>query len=62
MMLIRLHRWAGLSVSMYFAYNKVSCFLMKQLNYYLGLEATKPVFGVSDKARLKPACSVIETS
>ena len=27
-----------------------------------GLDATKPVFGVSDKARLKPACSATETS
>ena len=28
----------------------------------MGLVATKPVFGVSDKARLKPACSATETS
>ena len=29
---------------------------------YLGLNATKPVFGVSDKVRFKPACSAAETS
>ena len=29
---------------------------------YLGLDATTPVFGVSDKARLKPVFSTIETS
>ena len=28
----------------------------------LGLDATKPVFGVSDKARLKPVSSATETS
>ena len=28
----------------------------------MGLEATKPVFGVSDKARLKPVSSATETS
>ena len=30
--------------------------------YYLGLGATKPVFGVTNKARLKPVSSVTETS
>ena len=30
--------------------------------YYLGLAARKPVFGVSDKVRFKPACSATETS
>ena len=29
---------------------------------YLGLNARKPVSVVSDKARLKPACSATETS
>ena len=28
----------------------------------MGLEATKPVFGVSDKARLKPVSSATETN
>ena len=28
----------------------------------MGLVATKPVFGVADKARLKPVCSTTETS
>ena len=28
----------------------------------MGLIATKPVFGVSDKVRFKPACSATETS
>ena len=28
----------------------------------MGLKATKPVFGVSDKARLKPVSSATETS
>ena len=28
---------------------------------YLGLDATKPVFRVSDKARLKPVSSATET-
>ena len=30
--------------------------------YYMGLDAKKPVFGVSDKVRFKPACSATETS
>ena len=29
---------------------------------YLSLVPTKPVFGVSDKVRFKPACSATETS
>ena len=29
---------------------------------HLGLDATKPVFGVSDKARLKPVSSATESS
>ena len=29
------------------------------LQHYLGLDATKPVLGVSDKVRVKPACSAI---
>ena len=29
---------------------------------YIGFVTTKPVFGVSDKAILKPACSATETS
>ena len=28
----------------------------------MGLVATKPVFGVADKARIKPVCSPTETS
>ena len=32
------------------------------LIHYMSLNATKPVFGVSDKARLKPACSATENS
>ena len=31
-------------------------------NLYLGLVATKPVFGVSDNVRFKAACSATETS
>ena len=38
------------------------CLASSLLNYYLGLVATKPVFGVSDKVRFKPACSATETS
>ena len=30
--------------------------------FNLGLVARKPVFGVSEKAKLKPACSATETS
>ena len=30
--------------------------------YYMGLNATKPVFGVSDEARLKPVSSATGTS
>ena len=30
--------------------------------HHLGLVARKPVFGVSDKVRFKPACSATETS
>ena len=31
-----------------------SCYLAALYVYYTGLAATKPVFGASDKARLKP--------
>ena len=31
-------------------------------HYYMGLVATKPVVGGSDKARLKPVSSATETS
>ena len=30
--------------------------------YYMGLNVTRPVFRISDKARLKPVSSAIETS
>ena len=30
--------------------------------YHMGLAARKPVFGVSDKVRLKSTCSATETS
>ena len=30
--------------------------------WYMSLVTRKPVFGVSDKGRLKPACSATETS
>ena len=36
--------------------------LKVSLHLYMGLAARKPVFGVSDKMRLKPACSATETS
>ena len=32
------------------------------LHYHLGLDVTKPVFGVSDKVRLKTDCSATETT
>ena len=32
------------------------------ISSYLSLDATRPVFGVSDKARLKPVSSATETS
>ena len=32
------------------------------IKFKLGRDARKPVFGVSDIARLKPACSATETS
>ena len=31
-------------------------------NQYMGLDVTKPVFGVSDKASFKPACSATGTN
>ena len=34
----------------------------RDMSHDMGLVATKPVFGVSDIARLKPACSATETS
>ena len=30
--------------------------------YYMGLDASKPVFGFLDKARLEPVCLATETS
>ena len=43
-------------MTMYFSVNDYLEF------HNLGLVARKPVFGVSEKARLKPACSATETS
>ena len=34
----------------------------KKRDQYMGLVMTKPVFGVSDKVRFKPACSATEIS
>ena len=34
----------------------------KIFSIHMGLEVTKPVFGVSDKARLKPVSPATETS
>ena len=34
----------------------------KLTSHNMGLYATKPVFGVSDEVRFKPACSATETS
>ena len=36
--------------------------LCNKNHFHMGLVATKPVFRVSDKARLKPACSATESS
>ena len=36
--------------------------LLQKLNYHMGRDERKPVFGVSDKVRFKPACSATETS
>ena len=49
---------ANLSLSMLLCKKKISWTSWN----HLGLVATKPVFGVSDKARLKPACPATETS
>ena len=35
--------------------------MFSEVHFYLGLVATKPVFRVSDKARLKPVSSVTGT-
>ena len=37
-------------------------FLALRAILYIGLDATKPVFGVSDKASFKPVSSATETS
>ena len=34
----------------------------KNISAFMGFAARKPVFGVSDKVRFKPACSATETS
>ena len=34
----------------------------KNVSAYMGFSVRKPVFGVSDKVRFKPACSATETS
>ena len=34
----------------------------KEMQYYFRVDATKPVFGVSDQVMLKEACSAAETS
>ena len=45
---------------------ETACWLIECQNMgeasLMGLVATKPVFGVSDKVRFKPACSATETS
>ena len=49
-------------ISWYWCFN--SFFASRDLGIipYMGLDATKPVFGVSEKARLKPVSSATETS
>ena len=40
----------------------ISSFMLFFAGVYIGLDATKPVFGVSDNTRLKPVSSAIEIS
>ena len=47
---------------MVFPWNCRVLSLSLPLNYHVGCDATKPVFGVSDKARLKPVSPATETS
>ena len=51
----------GKSVYLQYAY---AAFLMGKMPMRdnMGHDARKPVFGVSDKLRFKPACSATETS
>ena len=42
--------------------SSISFDTMRFFIVYMDLDATKPVFRVSDKMRFKPACSAIETS
>ena len=42
--------------------NILSLFMQCCYEHHFSLVATKPVFGVSDKMRFKPACSATETS
>ena len=56
--LIRLRRCAGWSAPVLFATTEDR---FSRVEAHMDLNATKPVFGVSDKVRFKPVCSVIET-
>ena len=43
-------------------FNQLDLQEAKNTSAYMGFAARKPVFGVSDKVRFKPACSATETS
>ena len=57
--LIRLHECAGLSASLWFAYGiNRFCYDVALIRHVM----TKPAFGIFDRVRLKPACSITEVS
>ena len=39
--------------------NQIRSEKVSKVMIYMGFDATKPAFGVSDKVRLKPACPAI---
>ena len=45
-----------------FQNNKIHFHLSEMTRYHMSLVTRKPVFGVCDQVRLKPACSATETS
>ena len=62
---ISLQMWGNIGSFLFFfvLFNLLILVLKKFESWgQMGLVATKPVFGVSDKVRFKPACSATETS
>ena len=59
---VYLNLWAFASKPLQKSQGPIYGFFLALHNFFLGLHGTKPVFGVSNKGRLKPVSSATETN